>query len=116
MLQEEFDRGLECALFACFDLLIGEISTDCKAVLAALKVLPPVPRCELSPTENPICLRLRLKGELFVKELIRRGALEIDAYFWLGGMNLLYTMRKTVAPQGLQGSSEATGAQQRSTE
>jgi hypothetical protein len=66
MLQEEFDRGLECALFACFDLLIGEIPTDCKAVLAALKVLPPVPRCELSPTEDLIRLRLRLKGELFV--------------------------------------------------
>jgi hypothetical protein len=51
-----------------------------------------------------------------VQELIRRGALEIDAYFWLGGISLLYRMRKTVAPQGLQGSSEAMGVQQRSTE
>jgi hypothetical protein len=66
MLQEEFDRGLECALFACFDPLIGEIPTNCKAMLAALKVLPLVPRCELSPTEDLIGLRLRFKGELFV--------------------------------------------------
>lgn len=64
MLQEEFDRGLECSLFACSDLLVGQIPTDSKTMLAAIKILLLVSRSELAPTEDLVCFRLRFKGEL----------------------------------------------------
>lgn len=66
MLQEEFNRGLECALFACSNLLIREIPSDCKAMLTALKILPLVSRGELAPTKDLVCFRLRFKRELCV--------------------------------------------------